>query len=393
MRKKIAYADCFSGASGDMLLGALLDVGLNQEVVGDAVAAVGIEGYALKVEPKVSSGIKGTRLTVEVDDPQPHRSWKDIRLMLEQSRLDAPVREKAIAVFSLLAKAEAHVHGCSPEDVHFHEVGAVDSIADIVGVSAGLVHLGVDRLIASSLPMPRGWVSCAHGSLPLPAPAVCEILKGVPVYGVDLEEELVTPTGAALLKGLASDFGPFPSMIIKDVGYGAGSRKLSDGRPNLLRLVIGRETEVEEAQEVEIVETHLDDWSPEGFPYLCELLFEKGALDVVLIPMQMKKGRPGFLLRVICDPAHGLEVKRTILAETTTIGLHYRKENRWTLPRVSGTVPSPWGPLMVKKVTTPDGDVLYPEYEDCRRVAKENSIPLKEVYREVARFEPDEMKE
>ena len=241
--------------------------------------------------------------------------------------------------------------------------------------------------------MPGGMISCAHGLLPLPAPAVCDILKDVPVYGVDLKQELVTPTGAAIVKTVAESFGPFPSMTFNRVGYGRGSHKLADGRPNLLRAVLGRLDSVEEAQEIEVIDCNLDDWSPEGFPLLTEKLFALGALDVLLLPVQMKKGRPGFQLQVICQPGQAWEAKRCILSETTAIGLRYRSEKRWTLPRRTGSVKTSLGQVAVKLVETPRGQALYPEYEDCRRLANEKDLPLKEVYAAVARCDADEFTE
>jgi uncharacterized protein (TIGR00299 family) protein len=300
-----------------------------------------------------------------------------------QSGLGPEIRTKACAVFSLLAEAEARVHGCRPEEVHFHELGGIDSIIDIVGAAIGMTHLGIEYLVASPLPMPRGWMSCAHGNLPLPPPAVCEILQGFEIYGVDTNRELVTPTGAALIKGLSRSCGQFPRMVIKGTGYGAGSQQLRD-RPNLFRLVRGKTAAPSEAQEVEVIETSLDDWSPEGFPYLTELLFKAGAIDVNLIPMQMKKGRPGFQLRVIADPAHALGIKEVLFSETTTIGLRFRTERRMTLPRKTGSVPTPWGPVAVKMVQTPRGPVLYPEYEACRETAIKNQVALQEIYAAVA---------
>ena len=227
---------------------------------------------------------------------------------------------------------------------------------------------------------------------PCPRPAVCELLQGVPTYGVELSQELVTPTGAAIVKALATGYGPMPPMTMTGVGYGAGSQELANGQPNLLRLIIGTARIAVEAQEVEVIETHLDDWSPETFPYLSERLFALGALDVALIPIQMKKGRPGFLLRVICDRAAALAIKECILSETTAIGLRFRTEQRWTLPREGGTVPTRWGAVRVKKVTTPTGEVLTPEYEDCKRVATTNNVPIKEVYAEVGCAERTDFK-
>jgi hypothetical protein len=211
----------------------------------------------------------------------------------------------------------------------------------------------------------------------------------VPVYGVTIDQELVTPTGAALVKSLSRDFGDFPAMKILQTGYGAGSRKLDGDRPNLFRLIIGHERQVPESQEVEIIETNLDDWSPECYPHLCQQLFSLGALDVSLTPIHMKKGRPGFMLQVITAPGRSLKIKHTILSETTAIGLRFRHEKRMTLPRKTGSVKTPWGPVQAKRVETPAGSVLYPEYEDCRRLALENQIPLKDVYAAVNSCSPE----
>jgi uncharacterized protein (TIGR00299 family) protein len=380
----IAFGDCFSGISGDMFLGGLLDAGLDEELLRTELAKLAIDNYKLNIHREKMSGIAATRFEVLVTGEQPERNWQTIRQLIEESSLNQEIRKKALTVFSILAEAEARIHGCKPEEVHFHEVGGVDSIVDIVGAAIGVTHLQIEHLITSPLPMPRGWIQCAHGNLPLPPPAVCEILQGLEVYGIDTDRELVTPTGAALIKGLSRGSGQFPRMILERTGYGAGSHKPTD-RPNLFRLVIGKAADTSEAQEIEVIETNLDDWSPEGFPYLMECLFNGGALDVSLVPIQMKKGRPGFLLRVIADPAHGHAVKRIIFSETTAIGLRFRTEHRLTLPRKKGTVQTPWGPVAVKKVETPRGPVLYPEYEACRKTAQQNKLSLQEVYTATAR--------
>lgn len=369
-----------------MFLGALLDAGFTEQELRKQLAAMGIgNGYSLDVIPKQSSGLRCTRVEIKITEITGHRSWETIRDLIKESGLSKPVQEKALSIFKLLATAEARVHGCKVEDVHFHEVGAMDSIIDIVGCAAGMDYLGIDHLITSPLPMPHGWVRCEHGMLPLPVPAVCELLKNVPVYGVDLDKEMVTPTGAALIKGFSGDFGPFPTMTITSVGYGCGSRDLSEHQPNLLRLVIGEIRESKEPKEVEIIETNMDDWSPEGFPHLFEQLFKLGALDVILIPVQMKKGRPGFMLQVISDPAHAWEIKKCILSETTSIGLRFHRMMRWTLAREAGTVETCFGKVGVKKVDTPNGPVLYPEYEECGKTAERHQVPLKNVYAEVTR--------
>lgn len=392
LSETIVYADCFSGISGDMFLAALLDLGLPEQVLRDKLAKLDL-GADIVVTTNNSPGFRATRVSVAAGSGQPPRSWPEIKQFLEESHLETGVKSRAVRVFSALASAEARVHGCSPEAVHFHELGAVDTIVDIVGVAVGLEHLGIDRLVASPLPMPHGWVTCQHGPLPLPAPAVCELLAGVPVYGVDLDQELVTPTGAALLVGLASGFGRLPPMAVAKTGYGAGSIKRPDGKPNLLRLILGHQRSVAEAQQVEVIESHLDDLNPELLPFLLERLFAAGCLDASLVPIQMKKGRPGFLLRVIADPAAAWEMKQLILAETTATGLRFRTEQRLTLPRQTGTVPTPWGPVRSKLAETPAGPVLYPEYEDCRRLALERQVPLKEVYRAVGQCRVEAFRE
>ncbi len=363
-----------------MFLGALFDCGLPEQVLLDGLAALGIAGFTVVAEKQWHAGISATKCKISIEGEHHHRTWKTIRNMINGSSLPGKIIEKALEVFSALARAEAKVHGCPPDDVHFHEVGGLDAIIDIVGTVLGLDYLAIEQLITSPLPLTRGWVECAHGSLPLPAPAVCELVRDIPVYGIDLDRELVTPTGAALAKTLSSAFGNFPPMTITETGYGAGSHELPGNRPNLLRLVIGELAHVDEAQEVEVIETHLDDWTPEGYPYVSDLLFKAGALDVVIIPIQMKKGRPGLLLRVICEPHHSWELQKIILSETTAIGLRYHREKRWTLPREIKMVETPWGEIQIKKVATPRGPVFYPEYEECRKIAETFKLSLKEVY-------------
>ncbi|HIJ78487.1 MAG: nickel pincer cofactor biosynthesis protein LarC [Desulfobulbaceae bacterium] len=388
-----AYIDCFSGISGDMFLAALLDAGLPERELRDQLKQLDLAGYELKLGTKKDHGIKATTLQVNSSDCHPHRSWPTIRLLIEESGLAPKVKKMALEIFTILAEAEAKVHDQPLAEVHFHEVGGIDSIIDIVGAAIGVCHLNLSAISCAPLPMPRGWVKCAHGKLPLPPPAVCEILKGVPSYGVELDQELITPTGAAIVKALADSFGPLPPMSFSAVGYGAGSHQLANNQPNLLRLIIGASQQTAEAQEVEVIETHLDDWPPEGFPYLCEQIFALGGLDVALIPIQMKKGRPGFLLRAISDPAHGLAVKKCILSETSAIGLRFRTEQRWTLPRKLGRIATRYGEVAVKMIETPTGNILTPEYEDCKRVALAQKIPLKEVYGAVGRAELSDFKE
>ena len=380
---RIAYLDCFSGVSGDMLLGALLHAGLDRQFLAEELAKLHLDGLECLIEEKSDNGITGIKVTIGSECRQELRTLPAILQILEESGLDQALKDRASDVFKSLARAEAKVHAIPMDKVHFHEVGALDTIVDVVGTIIGLHHLGISRLYCSFLPVSHGFVKCAHGLLPLPAPAVCELLTGIPTYGVDLQQELVTPTGAALIATLVDDYGPLPPMTITATGYGAGSHTLTHGQPNLLRIIIGKDISLTEEQSVEVIETNLDDWSPEGFPYLCELLFGQGALDVTLCPIQMKKGRPGFSLQVISSPASAHLLKDIILSETTAIGLRYRKEFRRTLQREKIEVMTRWGRIVAKKVYTPTGTVIYPEYEECRKIASKFKVPLQEVYSEV----------
>ncbi len=379
----IAYLDCFSGISGDMLLGGFIDAGLDIALLKKNFALLPLAGYEVKEKKTLANGISATKIEITVQEGQPQRSYKDIQDLIEVSHLDEDVKANSLAVFTALAEAEAKVHGVDVEDVHFHEVGAVDSILDIVGAAVGFSYFEVDSLICSPLPMGHGWVDCEHGKLPLPAPAVVELCKEMEIYGVDVEHELVTPTGAAIVKAFADSFGPLPSLTLSHSGYGAGNHDLNDHGPNILRVFIGEQTEIIEAQEVEVIDCHLDDWAPETYPYLCDRLFEAKALDVSLIPIQMKKGRPGFLLRVLADTTHSHKCKRLILDETTAIGLRFRKERRWTLPRRAIDIKTKFGQMVAKEVDTPSGTRIYPEYEECRRLAEEQGISIQQIYHEV----------
>ena len=383
-----AYLDCFSGVSGDMLLGALLDAGVPETYLKEVLAGLPLDGATLTVDRRNVQGFAATQVQVVCPHGHEHRHLAEIKQILENAVLTPPIRERALGVFTRLARAEAAVHGTTVDQVHFHEVGAVDALIDIVGTVAGLAYLGIDQLICSPLPMPRGWVACAHGDIPLPGPAVCRLLEGVPVYGEELLQELVTPTGAALVRELAEGFGPMPPMLLAKTGYGAGSMQRRDGRPNLLRLLLGQSTAVREAQEVAVIETHLDDWNPEFWPYVSQRLMAAGALDVCLIPMQMKKGRPGFLLRVIAEPAHCQPLTTLLFSETSTLGLRVRREQRLTLPREIIMVATPWGELPAKKISTPSGVVIVPEYEACRAVAETHLVPLQTVYAAIKRLSP-----
>lgn len=367
-----------------MFLAALLHTGLDEELLRNDLSRLGLKGFEFNVERGNDQGIDCCRVKIKSTDQQPLRHLPEILAILDKSSLEPTIRDQATAVFRRLAEAEAKVHGIAVDQVHFHEIGAVDTILDVVGVISGLHHLGVRRVIGSPLPWTRGFVDCSHGRLPLPAPAVCELLRDIPVRGVEAEQELVTPTGAALISTLAQEFGSLPPMRVQAVGYGGGTAKLSNRQPNLLRLIIGREKTASESQAVEIIETQLDDWNSEGFPYLCEILFAEGALDVSLTPLLMKKGRPGQLLRVISDPARAHVLKNVILNETTAIGLRFHRQQRLTLERRTVAVKTPWGTIQAKEVNTPHGWVIYPEYDACRKLAQKYKLTLQEIYRVVS---------
>lgn len=386
---RIAYADCFSGISGNMLLGALIHAGLEQKALDDALSRLGIGKITVTVTTKTLASIEAVHIVVQGEPRQEYRHLASILTILDQSGLPKEVTDRAAAVFRELAAAEAKVHGIAVEKVHFHEIGAVDTLVDIVGCVMGLYVLGIRQLHASPIPLGRGFVDCAHGRLPLPAPAVCELLRGLPVYGVPVDQELVTPTGAALLKVLVDRFGPMEPMLIDSTGYGAGDLSLPEHGPDLLRLIVGCPQTVIEAQEVEIIETNLDDWNPEGFPHVCDLLLSRGALDVCLAPQQTKKGRPGFRLQVICAPAHAQMMKTTMLTETSAIGLRFRREHRTTLPRETVVVKTIWGLVPAKKIHTPSGTRIMPEYEACREIALRHGVPLPEVYQAIHQAEDE----
>ena len=382
---QIAYLDCFSGISGDMLLGAFIDAGVPDTHICNTLGLVDITGFHLEVSRKNDSGLRATRALVRVEEERPLRRLGDIERLLASGSLPETVHNSSIAIFHRLAEAEAAVHGCQPEEVHFHEIGAVDTLVDIVGTVACMDHLGIRKLICSPLPLARGWITCAHGDLPLPGPAVGKLLQDAPVYGVNIDQELITPTGAAIVMELADSFGPIPAMRLQKCSYGAGEKQRDDGRPNLLRLILGKEYHPDEAQLVTVIETSLDDWSPEIWPHVLERLLAGGALDVILIPVHMKKGRPGFLLKVICEAAHVSNLQKIIFSETGTIGLRFHTEQRLTLAREIVTVETPWGPVQAKKIESETGFVLTPEYEECRRLAQDNNITITSVYQAVSR--------
>lgn len=366
-----------------MLLGGLLHAGVDRDYLLSHLEKLKLPGLEFTVEDTIINGISALQVNINSEKRQDLRTLPAILKLLEKSDLPKSITQKATDVFHNLAKAEAKIHRLEIAKVHFHEVGALDTIVDIVGTIVSLDYLNITRLICSPLPAGHGFIKCDHGLIPNPAPATTELLINAPVYGVDLPQELVTPTGAALVATLCDGFGPQPPLAITAVGYGAGTRTLSNGQPNLLRVIVGKEIAVEESQQVEVIECNLDDYSPEGFPYLYELLFAKGALDVTLTPVQMKKGRPGYTIQVISAPASSMILKDIILTETSAIGLRFRQENRQTLKRKIVQVKTRWGQVAAKQIDSPVGPVIYPEYEECRQIALQHQVPLQAVYNAV----------
>jgi hypothetical protein len=374
----IAYLDCFCGISGDMLLGALIDCGVDLEHLSQEVRRVIPSGWRIEAQKVNKAGIAATQVTVRVSEPQPPRPAGEIVAMMARSSLPPSIKEKAARAFRLLAQAEAAVHGEDPETVHLHEVGATDAMVDVVGSIVGLDVLGVDHVVCSPLPLGSGSVQTEHGALPVPAPAVVELTKGLPVVPGPAAAELTTPTGAAIARVVCDGFGPMPSMRLEKVGYGAGKRDLPV--PNVLRLLVGA-VEVSPIEErLGLLETNIDDMNPEFFEHVCDRLFEGGALDVFLTPVTMKKGRPATMLSVLAEPAKRTALEQVLFAETTTLGVRYSEVSRSALQRQSIEVSTPWGSVRVKVGRSGEQVTLAPEYEDCRRVAQASAVPLKRVY-------------
>lgn len=432
---RIAYLECFSGISGDMFLAALVDAGVSPELLRETVAALGV-GAKLEVSRVIRSGISATKVDVWVDgekdmpreeywakqgashahedrhdhehthghhhshgegsrtgSPAPHshehRGLNDIRKIISAAKISNSAKKTAISIFEALGAAEAKIHDVPIERIHFHEVGSVDAIVDIVCAAVGVEALGVEEIVCSSLNVGGGMVKCAHGTFPVPAPATVELLKDAPVYSADVQAELVTPTGAAIVKTLAKRFSAFPEMKIKKSAYGAGSRDFP-GHPNVLRIVIGeaaaKMTGKTQSDTISVLEANLDDLNPQVFGYVMDRLLEEGALDVFGVPVQMKKNRPGTLLTVLCKPDDADKLTQLVFSETTTLGVRRREESRQTLARRWESVRTEWGEVRIK-IASMNGTVTNyaPEYEDCRRIAAEHHVPLKTVMQEASR--------
>ena len=374
---KIAYFDCCAGISGDMVLGALVDSGLDVSILRRELAKLHLGDYSISASKDERHHITGTNIKVRFKESGHHRTFKEIKNIINKSRLTTKVKVLSTSIFENLAKAEAKVHGCRVDDVHFHEVGAIDSIVDIVGTAIGIEKLGIGQVYASPLPLGSGWVKTSHGRMPVPAPATLELLKGVPVASSLTASELTTPTGAAIIKTLSLSFGNMPHMEIEGTGYGIGDRSFKE-IPNILRLIIGKRTG--NTERLIIVETNMDDMNPQIYEYLMSRLFKNGALDVFLMPIQMKKGRPGILLKVLCPENKKGNIIDTIFEETTTIGVRTYEVERHCLERRIENVSTPYGKVRVK-VAERNGKVLniQPEYEDCKKIAEKKKLPLKEV--------------
>lgn len=379
---RTAWFDCSTGASGNMILGALLDAGLSLRALKAELAKLRVSGYRLDVSRVRKAGISGTHVEVHVSGKQKERGLKDILALIRNSRLGPEVKVLASSVFERLAGAEARAHGTTKNRVHFHEVGGLDCLVDVVGSIAGLARLGVERVYCSPLNLGRGTIECAHGTLPVPAPGTSYLLAGVPVYQDDLRGELVTPTGAAILTTVARGFGPLPEMKVAAVGCGAGTRELP--RPNLLRVFLGDTREFSfHADRVILLETNLDDLNPQFYDHVMALLFKRGALDVFLTPIQMKKNRPAVALSVLSRREEADALTRCILAETSTLGVRRQELERVCLRRETRMVKTSFGKVAVKVARWGDEVMNFaPEYEACRKLAVKRGVPLKRVYDE-----------
>ena len=385
---KLAYFDCFSGISGDMTLGALVDAGCAVEQVREGLRGLQVPGWELTAEKIWKNGMAATYVNVKTEDQSTHRSFTAILEILQRSQLTPAVRERAAAIFQKLGEAEARVHDVPLEKIHFHEVGAVDAIVDIVGACIGFEVLGIEKFACSALNVGGGTAKMAHGVLPVPAPATANLLQGKPTYSNGVQKELVTPTGAAIVATLCDAFGPQPAMSVSAIGYGAGTADL-EGQPNVLRIMVGEAAEKTVAgfdEEIAVIEANLDDMNPQIYGYFLEKALGAGALDVYTTPVQMKKNRPGTLLTVLCKPQDTNTLMSLIFAETTTFGARTYRAQRRVLPREWVSVATEYGDVRIK-VSRVNGRILHvaPEYDDCRKLAVEKNVPLQKVIAEAMR--------
>jgi len=383
---KIAYFDCFAGASGDMILGAIIDAGLDIENLKEELSKLNLKGYSVHAEKTTKKGISGTKFHVISSHDHHHRGLKDILEIIDGSTLKESIKDRSRRIFQRLAEAEAKIHNKTVNEIHFHEVGAVDAIIDVVGAAIGLECLGIQCVHTSRIHVGTGSLQCAHGTLPVPPPATLELLKDVPVYSTGIENELVTPTGAAILTTFSKNFGALPSMQIDKTGYGLGGRDLHI--PNLIRVVIGEQALGTDEDTIHLIETNIDDMNPQFYEHIMESLFSRGARDVFLTPIIMKKNRPGVVLSVLASPDQITELIDVVFQETTTLGVRISEvKKRKILKRDILTVTTPWGDARVKIRTVSDTQkTVAPEYDDCKRLARENNIPIHEVYDKVRKI-------
>ncbi|MDG2382691.1 MAG: nickel pincer cofactor biosynthesis protein LarC [Pirellulaceae bacterium] len=376
---KIIYLDCASGISGDMMLGALVDAGVDLAAIQAGVDSLGLPSCQLQREEVKRHAFRASHIQVVHEPEHAHRHLHHITEMIDGSSLSDAARELATRIFTRLGEAEAKVHGSTLEKVHFHEVGAVDSIADIVGAAIGLSMIGADRIVCSPIPTGTGFIEIAHGRCSLPAPATAELLRGIPLVELDLPFELTTPTGAAIVASTATSFGGLPEMSIESIGYGAGSRDLKS-QANLLRMIVGQPSTLTPRDRIVVLETNLDDVTGETLGYCTQRLMEAGALDVFTTAIQMKKNRPGTQLSVLCAAEQVVELEAIVFRETRTLGIRRWQADRHLLERERYDLQTPFGPIRGKKITFPDGSVCFsPEFDDCQRIAREKQIPLQQV--------------
>ena len=381
---RIAYFDCFSGASGDMILGSLIDAGLSPRRLRDELKKLRIPVH-LKVRKIVKQGISATQVIVEGrSEKRSHRNLKEILRIIERSGVEAEVKEKSKEIFRRIASVEAKIHQIPMEEIHFHELGGLDSIVDIVGAVWGIRQFGIEKIHVSKVNVGTGFIKCEHGILPVPAPATLSLMEGKPIYSSGVERELCTPTGAALLTTLGSEFGSMPLINVERIGYGAGRDNLP--HPNLLRLIIGASESTSGKEKVVVIETNIDDMNPQFYDYLIEKLLAMEVLEVFITSILMKKNRPGHLLTIICPSEKLPSVTKFLLRETTTLGLRWHEEERAKTDRETLTQETKYGKIRFKLASW-EGRVvnLSPEYEDCKRSALEKGVPLKEVFEEAKR--------
>jgi uncharacterized protein (TIGR00299 family) protein len=379
----IAYFDCFSGISGDMTLGALVDAGVSIDALRAELARLDLPGYKIKAEKVTRSGIAATKVDVIIDNKEHgERNLADILKLIESTGLATAIKQKSGMIFKRLAEAEAKVHGTTVDKIHFHEVGAVDSIVDIVGSVIGMELLGISQVMTSSINVGSGSVKTSHGLLPVPAPATAELLRGIPFYESSTKFELTTPTGAAIISTLCVFFGRLPTMKMERIAYGAGDKDFP-GLPNVLRLMIGEPAPAYEADTSIVIETNIDDMNPQAYDYVVERLMQQGAQDVYLTPIIMKKGRPAILLSALADKSKADTLLDTIFRETTSIGVRIQEVGRKKLIREIKEIDTVYGKIRIK-ISKRGDEILTatPEYEDCKKIAEDKKIPLKQVMEE-----------